>query len=73
MVLLRVVGAAEYSVNNLEEFCFKNGLRLKAIKEIRKLRIQLTNQINLNVPDLNLILDPKLKPPTDTEASVKIF
>lgn len=68
MVLLRAVGAAEYSKNNLEEFCLKNGLRHKAICEIRKLRVQLTNQINLNVPDLNLMVDPNLKPPTDTEA-----
>lgn len=67
MVLLRAVGAAEYSKENLEEFCLKNGLRHRAICEIRKLRVQLTNQINLNIPGLNLIVDPMLKPPTDME------
>ncbi|KAK6640675.1 hypothetical protein RUM44_012372 [Polyplax serrata] len=70
MVLLRAVGAAEYSKENLEEFCLKNGLRHRAICEIRKLRVQLTNQINLNIPGLNLIVDPMLKPPTDMEAKL---
>ena len=42
MVLLRAVGACEYSGCS-EEFCRKNGLRRKAMVEIRKLRQQLTN------------------------------
>lgn len=40
-------------------FCEKNGLRHKAIKEIRKIRQQLTNQINLNMPDLEVTIEPK--------------
>lgn len=42
MVLLRAVGACEYA-GCTEEFCRKNGLRNKAMIEIRKLRQQLTN------------------------------
>lgn len=67
MVLLRAVGAAEYSKEKLEEFCARNGLRHKAIIEVRKLRVQLTNQINLSIPEFNLIIDPNMKPPTDTQ------
>lgn len=67
MVLLRAVGAAECAKEPLEQFCGKNGLRHKAIVEIRKLRVQLTNQINLNVPGLQLVVDPNMAPPTDTQ------
>lgn len=61
MVLIRAIGTAEYanSKGKLLLFCEENGLRHKAVVEIRKLRQQLTNEINLNVPNLNLIIDPK--------------
>ncbi|XP_017112910.1 probable ATP-dependent RNA helicase kurz [Drosophila elegans] len=70
MVLLRAVGAAEYagSQGRLPEFCAANGLRQKAVSEVRKLRVQLTNEINLNVSDVELGVDPELKPPTDGQA-----
>nr|AAQ23562.1 RE43077p [Drosophila melanogaster] len=70
MVLLRAVGAAEYagSQGRLPEFCAANGLRQKAMSEVRKLRVQLTNEINLNVSDVELGVDPELKPPTDAQA-----
>lgn len=70
MVLLRTVGASEFahSQGKLVEFCSENGLRHKAIVEIRKLRVQLTNEINLHMPDLNLCVDPQMKPPTDVQA-----
>uniref|UniRef100_A0A8D8V955 RNA helicase n=1 Tax=Cacopsylla melanoneura TaxID=428564 RepID=A0A8D8V955_9HEMI len=70
MVLLRSVGAAEKAnVNgNMEDFCNKHGLRLKAVVETRKLRIQLTNELNVNIPDLDLCVDPDMPPPTDTQA-----
>lgn len=70
MVLLRAVGAAEYagSQGRLSEFCATNGLRQKAMSEVRKLRVQLTNEINLNVSDVELGVDPELKPPTDAQA-----
>lgn len=69
MVLLRAVGAAEYanSQSKLEAFCLDNGLRHKAVTEIRKLRIQLTNEIKKNIPEVDIIVDPKLKPPTDLQ------
>ncbi|EDW43958.1 GM18902 [Drosophila sechellia] len=70
MVLLRAVGAAEYagSQGRLPEFCATNGLRQKAMSEVRKLRVQLTNEINLSVSDVELGVDPELKPPTDAQA-----
>ncbi|KAK3913986.1 putative ATP-dependent RNA helicase kurz [Frankliniella fusca] len=72
MVLLRAVGAAEYAAvqGDLLDFCTKNGLRHKAIVEIRKLRVQLTNEVNLNVTDLNLSVDPNMSPPTDMQAKL---
>lgn len=42
MVLLKAVGACEYSGCS-EEFCRRSRLRFKAMVEIRKLRQQLTN------------------------------
>ncbi|EDV95219.1 probable ATP-dependent RNA helicase kurz [Drosophila grimshawi] len=70
MVLLRAVGAAEYAGTrgNLAEFCEAYGLRPKAINEVRKLRVQLTNEINLNVSDVELCVDPQLKPPSNAQA-----
>lgn len=72
MILLKAVGAAEYSHSQgkLLAFCDENGLRTKAIQEIRKLRVQLTNDINLNVPDLELGVDPKMEPPSDQQAKM---
>ncbi|XP_037935392.1 probable ATP-dependent RNA helicase kurz [Teleopsis dalmanni] len=70
MVLLRAVGAAEYagSQGKLTQFCLENGLRHKAITEVRKLRVQLTNEINLSMTDVNLSVDPSMAPPTDAQA-----
>uniref|UniRef100_A0A4Y0BQ22 RNA helicase n=1 Tax=Anopheles funestus TaxID=62324 RepID=A0A4Y0BQ22_ANOFN len=69
MILLKAVGAAEHanSKGMLEEFCEENGIRLKAIREIRKLRIQLTNEVNANLLDMNLPVDPNMPPPTATQ------
>ncbi|XKL67300.1 hypothetical protein PGB90_002791 [Kerria lacca] len=71
MVLLRALGAAEYARTTnegLEKFCARYGLRCKAVIEARKLRVQLTNEINLNVPNLNLAVDPCLPVPTNEQA-----
>ena len=70
MILLRAVGAAEYagSTGKLTQFCADNGLRHKAITEIRKLRIQLTNEINLAICGVNLTVDPSMSPPSDAQA-----
>uniref|UniRef100_A0A182LRS3 RNA helicase n=1 Tax=Anopheles culicifacies TaxID=139723 RepID=A0A182LRS3_9DIPT len=69
MILLKAVGAAEHANSKgiLEEFCEENGIRLKAIREIRKLRIQLTNEVNANLLDMNLVVDPDMPPPTATQ------
>ena len=70
MVLLRAVGAAEYagSKGELVKFCTENGLRHKAITEVRKLRVQLTNEINLSITNVDLNVDPAMPPPTDAQA-----
>lgn len=72
IVLLRAVGASEYagSQGNLQEFCKTNGLRPKAIAEIRKLRVQLTNEINFSLTDVGLCVDPKMAPPTDLQSKL---
>lgn len=67
MVLLRAVGAYEYT-NEGMTFCEHNGLRYKAMCEIRKLRQQLTNIINTVCYDINLCLDPQLPPPTQQQS-----
>ncbi|XP_045539350.1 probable ATP-dependent RNA helicase kurz [Papilio machaon] len=69
-VLLRAVGAAEFAHFNGEEdlFCAKHGLREKAIKEIRKLRKQLTSEINLCVSGVDVTIDPDMKPPDENQA-----
>ncbi|KAG5892504.1 hypothetical protein JTB14_034503 [Gonioctena quinquepunctata] len=72
MVLLRAVGAAEYanSQGKLEKFCTDNGLRHKAVIEIRKLRLQLTNEIKKNIPEVDVVVDPKMVPPTGLQAKL---
>ncbi|KAL7024273.1 hypothetical protein ACKWTF_012967 [Chironomus riparius] len=72
MILLKAIGAAEYahSQNKLQNFCDENGLRMKGVQEIRKLRVQLTNEVNLNVPNLSLAVNPKMEPPTDQQAKL---
>lgn len=42
MVLIRVVGACEYAGCS-DDFCLQNGVRRRAMLEVRKLRQQLTN------------------------------
>ncbi|XP_063395987.1 probable ATP-dependent RNA helicase DHX37 [Mytilus trossulus] len=69
MVLLKAIGSAEYQGCTIE-FCQKHGLRYKAMKEVRKLRAQLTNTVNMVIPDANICLDPKLKPPSDIQAKL---
>lgn len=70
MVLLRALGAAEHASTtkeSVEQFCNRCGLRFKAVVEARKLRVQLTNELNFSVPNLNLAVDPKMLPPTDIQ------
>lgn len=69
MVLLRSVGGAEHAASKgkLSKFCEEFGVREKAAIEVRKLRQQLTNEILLNEPNLELTLDPELQPPSETQ------
>ncbi|KAG4070654.1 hypothetical protein HA402_013574 [Bradysia odoriphaga] len=69
IVLLRAVVACE-SGGKIEDLCKLYGLRPKAITEIRKLRVQLTNEINLSLSDVILGVDPKMPKPTDHQAKL---
>lgn len=71
MVLLRAVGAAEYS-GDIEAFCSTNGIRSKALREVRKLRVQLTNETNLILPSgtASIVVDPRMAPPTELQAKL---
>ncbi|CAL1545913.1 unnamed protein product [Lymnaea stagnalis] len=64
MVLLRAVGACE-AEGCSASFCEQLGVRVKAMREIRKLRMQLTNAANLAFHDDSLVVDPNLPPPTE--------
>ena len=66
MVLLRAVGACEYA-GCTEKFCSENGLRHKGMIEIRKLRAQLTNSVNLVNADAKVILNPRMSPPSPAQ------
>uniref|UniRef100_A0A8C9NAA8 DEAH-box helicase 37 n=1 Tax=Serinus canaria TaxID=9135 RepID=A0A8C9NAA8_SERCA len=68
MVMLGAVGACEYS-GCTQEFCEQNGLRHKAMLEIRRLRGQLTTAVNSVCRDAGLYVDPKMKPPTEAQVT----
>ncbi|XP_043924460.1 probable ATP-dependent RNA helicase DHX37 [Protopterus annectens] len=68
MVMLGAVGACEYA-GCTPKFCESNGLRYKAMVEIRRLRGQLTNAVNAVCSDDNIFVDPKMKPPTDAQVT----
>uniref|UniRef100_A0A8C3T3F3 DEAH-box helicase 37 n=1 Tax=Chelydra serpentina TaxID=8475 RepID=A0A8C3T3F3_CHESE len=68
MVMLGAVGACEFA-GCTPKFCEVNGLRYKAMAEIRRLRGQLTTAVNSICPDVGLFVDPKMKPPTETQAT----
>ena len=67
MVVLRAVGAFEYA-NCSPQFCENNGLRLKAMMELRKLRIQLTKALDGVMDTDYKSVDMKINPPTLDEA-----
>uniref|UniRef100_A0A1A7WLH1 Activating signal cointegrator 1 complex subunit 3 n=1 Tax=Iconisemion striatum TaxID=60296 RepID=A0A1A7WLH1_9TELE len=64
MVMLGAVGACEFA-GCTPKFCEDNGLRYKAMVEIRKLRGQLTNAVNSVCPEVGVFIDPKMTPPTE--------
>ncbi|XP_069563899.1 probable ATP-dependent RNA helicase DHX37 [Brachyistius frenatus] len=63
MVMLGAVGACEFA-GCTPKICEDNGLRYKAMVEIRKLRGQLTNAVNAVCPEVGVFVDPKMTPPT---------
>ena len=81
MVFLIALGATEFEefksqLSSVEhcpaflKFCHQYGLRYKAVIEARKLRVQLTNTVNFVMPHLNLLIDPKMEPPSDEHAKL---
>ncbi|XP_028271001.1 putative ATP-dependent RNA helicase DHX37 [Parambassis ranga] len=64
MVMLGAVGACEFA-RCTPKFCEDNGLRYKAMVEIRRLRGQLTNAVNSVCPEEGVFVDPKMNPPTE--------
>ncbi|XP_074525588.1 putative ATP-dependent RNA helicase DHX37 [Halichoeres trimaculatus] len=64
MVMLGAVGACEFA-GCTPKFCEDNGLRYKAMVEIRRLRGQLTNAVNAVCPEVGVFVDPKMAPPTE--------
>uniref|UniRef100_A0A2K5MTE9 DEAH-box helicase 37 n=1 Tax=Cercocebus atys TaxID=9531 RepID=A0A2K5MTE9_CERAT len=68
MVLLGAVGACEYA-GCTPQFCEANGLRYKAMMEIRRLRGQLTSAVNAVCPEAELFVDPKMQPPTESQVT----
>uniref|UniRef100_A0A6Q2YPQ7 RNA helicase n=1 Tax=Esox lucius TaxID=8010 RepID=A0A6Q2YPQ7_ESOLU len=66
MVLLGAVGACEFA-GCTPKFCEENGLRYKAMLEIRRLRGQLTNAVNSVCPEVGVFVDSKMAPPTESQ------
>lgn len=69
MVILRSMGGATHAMKKsglggLKEYCDKTGLHQKSILEAWKLNNQLINQLNINVPSLNLSTDLDMTPPS---------
>ncbi|XP_005106554.1 probable ATP-dependent RNA helicase DHX37 [Aplysia californica] len=66
MVLLTAVGACE-AEGCSPAFCHQLGIRVKAMKEIRKLRLHLTNAANIVFPEDDMVVNPRLAPPSDEQ------
>ncbi|KAK2899142.1 hypothetical protein Q8A67_010560 [Cirrhinus molitorella] len=66
MVLLGAVGACEFA-GCTHQFCEENGLRYKAMLEIRRLRGQLTNAVNAVCSEAGVYMDKKMAPPTESQ------
>ncbi len=72
MVILRAVGACEYA-GCTEKFCKENGLRYKAMVEIRKLRAQLSRAGNLFSIPYRFISSPGVHFSVPCFVTIKIF
>ncbi|ORX66974.1 hypothetical protein DL89DRAFT_269980, partial [Linderina pennispora] len=67
---LTVVGAFEYA-GGTKEVCEEYYVRQKAMIEIRKLRAQLTNLVQMYCPGVDLAMDPQMPPHPDEESNKK--
>ncbi|GJJ07821.1 hypothetical protein Clacol_002026 [Clathrus columnatus] len=65
---LSVVGAYEFAGED-SDFCMEHFVRPKAMEEIHKLRIQLSNIIQINFPEIGVGTLKLNKPPDPTQAS----
>jgi ATP-dependent RNA helicase DHX37/DHR1 len=76
MLLLVALGAVEYELYKSSsnqaclKFCEQYGIRYKAIVEARKLRKQLVNTVNLIFPNMNIVIDPLMAPPSQEQAKL---
>ncbi|CAD5215627.1 unnamed protein product [Bursaphelenchus xylophilus] len=69
-VLLRALGTADFEKLD-RGGCVKVGLRYEAVREVRKMRRQLTLLINKSLKLKEpLVLDPEAKPPTETQVKI---
>ncbi|KAJ2719486.1 putative ATP-dependent RNA helicase DHR1 [Coemansia sp. Benny D115] len=66
---LNVVGAFEYS-GGTDAVCGEYYVRPKAMGEIRKLRGQLTNLVQMYCPGVDVAMDPRMPPPSKLQQSV---
>lgn len=64
MVLLRAVALYKEAKNKVQ-FCFKNGIRHKAMVEINKMGVQLSREMTKAFQDLSLDLD--MQPPSEED------
>ncbi|KAJ2762346.1 putative ATP-dependent RNA helicase DHR1, partial [Coemansia nantahalensis] len=66
---LAAVGAFEYA-GGTDTACSEYFVRAKAMGEIRKLRGQLTNIVQMYCPGVDVAMDPRMPPPTKMQQSV---
>ncbi|KAF8583112.1 P-loop containing nucleoside triphosphate hydrolase protein [Ramaria rubella] len=64
--VLSVIGAYEYAEGG-HAFCTEQFVRPKAMEEIHKLRVQISQIVHANFPDVTKEFTPKLLPPNETQ------
>ncbi|GAA5824419.1 hypothetical protein JCM5353_005031 [Sporobolomyces roseus] len=67
--MLSVVGAYEYE-GGRDSFCEANFVRIKAMQEIHKLRMQISRIVQSTFPGIDAGFVPKLAPPNETQLKV---
>ncbi|GAA5964446.1 hypothetical protein JCM3765_006281 [Sporobolomyces pararoseus] len=67
--MLSVVGAYEYE-GGKDSFCEANFVRIKAMQEIHKLRMQISRIVQSTFPGIDAGFVPKLAPPNETQLKV---